>query len=304
MCKEYPSRFAPEEERVGATTCEQDTLRDYRIWWRNNIRGPVVVAPEPMLTDMLYDNVGCSEVHGEIGDFLRADAIAGEECPSRVSTCRDGTPCHAGRCIRYQQVGDSCWMDDDPRQERMYDDGQETSDWSHVVCAERLRCVNERCEVDPERAWRPTSPRRCRRGTFERVISWGRPMITECIPNLMPCTGVRECGSGVCAGPEAAETRCVADPAIDRDPETHCHDDLTCRDGTACRSDECVPIVGEGELCEHAVCGRGSYCAQIIPGGGQCIARSCLTSHTFGEVELEPEVEPEPYVGPYAEDEL
>ena len=77
LCKEYPSRFAPEAERVGATTCEQDTLRDYRIWWRNNIRGPVVVVGEPMLTDMLYNLIGCSGFHGPIGRFLRADAVMG-----------------------------------------------------------------------------------------------------------------------------------------------------------------------------------------------------------------------------------
>lgn len=287
QCTEYPSRFAPEEERIGATTCEQDTLRDFRIWWRNNIHGPVVIVPEPELTNLLYDLVGCSGFHGPISRFLRADAVAGEVCES-ADVCRDDSPCEDGQCIRFQQLGESCWMYEEevpPEAER-----------GTLDCAHGLHCVAGRCEVDPEQAWRPVSPRRCRRGTFERVLRRESPFVSECVAAHAPCAMQSDCGFGFCAGAGGTERRCVVAEERDEDLGDHgrvrcCR--VWCARRTTCRCDEtqnvCVPVVGEGERCEHAECGRGTACASLVPGGGECIARSCLTSHTFGPMEIEPE---------------
>ena len=282
MCTEYPSRFAPEEERIGATTCEQDTLRDYRLWWRNNINGPVVVVGEPELSEALNRLSSCNGGRHYISDFLLADARAGEHCTS-VFECADGSQCLNGVCVRHQQLGEPCLTELEIWRQRALPEASFRCD-SDFVCEEG------RCQA-PYRFAQP----RCGAGKLERY----RAEHLDCIPMGIPCNSFSDCGPGYCAGAGGIEMRCVP-PGGDDDPGDHAMYECNgapCRRGHVClhqtsRPDVCVQVVGEGDRCDGAWCGRDTHCEAVVPGGGQCIARSCLTSHTFGRIR-ERVVEPE-----------
>ncbi len=278
-CTEYPSRFAPEEERAGATTCEQDTLRDFRIWWRNNIHGPVVVVGEPELSRLLAFALNCARFEGGIGEFLRADALAGERCGS-VERCRDESACEAGSCVRFQSVGETCRGEPARRA---------SIPTATVDCADNLECVDGRCEALPPEEFYDAHG--CPPGSLLRGTEPTNVFATECFPAGGECWDHDECGDGACIGLGPSEYRCVRHVAFGYDPGDHdeipCHS-ARCQRGTACRRGpwDCVPVVGLGERCEEAVCGLDLACERVPHTRGHCIARSCLTSHTFRELRM------------------
>ena len=269
QCGAYPSPYASEEERVRATSCEEDMLGQYRAWWSAKIDAPVILEDPSVIAYLLRPLApeACLENAGSIALFLRSDAVEGEPCVEGIA-CRDGSACEDRQCVRYQQEGEACLGAEELDAWVLADD---LDDIAERDCADGLHCVAHECQVDPSAfigSMFATELGDCGPSAF----SDGE----RCIPIGTRCTSSDDCGSGYCGG-GVSESRCIRGPA----PLT------TCPPGEcdACSSgqwqggpnDTCIPYAREGERCEELACDPGTTCERFVT-DGRCISTACSST--------------------------
>ncbi len=222
-------------------------MRDFRRWWAQEVRGPLVLVDDALLEEAVDASVGCSGTRQRLEMFATSDAIEGEPCTT--DHCRDGSWCIGGLCAFPRRAGQSCaqeWVDGDPE--------------TQIPCEDDLVCVDGRCAPRP---------------------GLGQPCDLECASDLLCHEGrcVPYAGLGDSCGDDGrpcdAVLRCVRDrcqphPGIGERCsryEPSCQYDLACVDGRCrARGVEGASCGAENDAsCQDGLQCLDGLCARRLP---------------------------------------